>query len=344
MSVPARLLDRAAQGGRLRQAALDKGRVSACLGNFCKAHEHVIQEKAQPDAFTPAFPADQIHAIVPVAGTDERQTAFAKGEPVQNGADTVLIQTGSLVRTFGQIVIRVLLGIDRTSRDKRDHLVEHAAIPGGKHILTGGQRQPEIIVRAMRAHAATRWRMPPMLHISFGELMGRTAQQVLADQVRRGVDQGHHVLQLITETKGASRLVGRASRPQPTGQDLIEQPPVDEHIDRWVRGLHLHRAERVLPVLPDQIEGAAGGGGAVKAMDQVPGVLKVLSQTELEDDLTLLSGGQGKSHLDRPAWVEAGAHLPRKAGARHRGRLLQATVSSQEFSAIAGDGARRLID
>ena len=97
-------------------------------------------------------------------------------------------------------------------------------------------------------------------------------------------------------------------------------------------------------MLPDQVEGAAGGGGAVKAMDQAPGVLGSLSQAEFEDDLTLLSGGQVKAHLDRPARVEAGAHLPGKAGAGHGRRRLQAAVASQEFRAIAGERARRLID
>ena len=70
---------------------------------------------------------------------------------------------GSFVRAFGQIVVRVLLGADRAAGDESDLLVEHAAVAGGKDILTGGQRQPEIIVRAVRAHPATRWRMPPVL-------------------------------------------------------------------------------------------------------------------------------------------------------------------------------------
>lgn len=90
-------------------------------------------------------------------------------------------------------------------------------------------------------------------------------------------------------------LLAHPSVPSPTQTpsliDLIKQPAVDQHIDRLVRGFDLHCAKRVLPVLPDQIKGAARCGGAAKTMNQVSGILKVLSYPELEDDFALLSGG-----------------------------------------------------
>jgi hypothetical protein len=56
--------------------------------------------------------------------------------------------------------------------------------------------------------------MPPVLDISLPELTGCAQKQVLADQVRLGMDEGHHVLQLIAETERTARLVVSAARPQ----------------------------------------------------------------------------------------------------------------------------------
>ena len=43
-----------------------------------KLHQHVVEEEGQPYAFTFTFVAHGVHAVVPVAGTDERQPVFAK--------------------------------------------------------------------------------------------------------------------------------------------------------------------------------------------------------------------------------------------------------------------------
>ena len=60
-----------------------------------------------------------------------------------------------------------------------------------------------------------------MLDISFRELAGGAQEQVLAHQVRLGVDQRHDVLQLIAETEGAPRLVEAAARPKAARQSLV---------------------------------------------------------------------------------------------------------------------------
>jgi hypothetical protein len=65
-----------------------------------KLLEHFKQEKGQPDAFAFAVLAHQIHAVVPVAGPDQRQAVRTESEPYDNGADTVLVQAGLL---FGPV-------------------------------------------------------------------------------------------------------------------------------------------------------------------------------------------------------------------------------------------------
>src|SRR4051794_2285226 len=58
-----------------------------------------------------------------------------------------------------------------------------------------------------------------------------------------------HVLQLITEAKGAARLVEPGARPEPGAQRLIEQPAVFEHVEGGVRCLDLNRAEELFPAV-----------------------------------------------------------------------------------------------
>ena len=95
-----------------------------------------------------------------------------------------------------------------------------------------------------------------MLNISFRKLTGRAQEQVLAHEMRPGVDECHHVLQLIAETEGAARLVGCAARPKAARQGLVQEPAVGQHVEGRVRCFHLDRAERVVPVLPHRFEGA----------------------------------------------------------------------------------------
>jgi hypothetical protein len=52
-----------------------------------------------------------------------------------------------------------------------------------------------------------------MLDIAFDELPGRGAQQMLAHKRRLGVNERHHILQLITKPESAPRLVVPASSP-----------------------------------------------------------------------------------------------------------------------------------
>ena len=99
-----------------------------------------------------------------------------------------------------------------------------------------------------------------MLDISFLKLAGGAEEQVLAHEVRPGVDERHHILQLIAETEGPSRLIESASRPKPARQGLVQQPAVGQHVEGLVRCFHIHRAEGMIPVLPHRFEGAARGG------------------------------------------------------------------------------------
>ena len=74
------------------------------------------------------------------------------------------------------------------------------------------------------------------------------SEQVLAQQRGLRVHQRHRVLQLVAEAEGAARLVVAAARPDAAGERLVQQPAVGQQVERRIGRLHLHRAERVVPV------------------------------------------------------------------------------------------------
>ena len=203
-AVPAIGLDRLAQGlGVL--AALRRGvSITPAFGKLCKTPEHVVLEEGQPDTFAAAIRADQVHAVVPVAATDQRQAMHATGPGVFQRAQAVSVKRFGLFRTHRQVVITLFLAADRTAFDETDHFIQHAGVAGHLHVTADRQRQPQEIVGAMRAHAAVERRMPPVLDVAFGKLVRSAKQQVLANLRGRGMQHRHAVLQLVAKTVGAA--------------------------------------------------------------------------------------------------------------------------------------------
>ena len=78
-----------------------------------KMLEHVVEEEGQPDAFALAVFADQIHAVVPVATADQRQSVLAKLQSVLDRPDTMLVERGRFLGAMGRVVIGFLLGLER---------------------------------------------------------------------------------------------------------------------------------------------------------------------------------------------------------------------------------------
>ena len=74
----------------------------------------------------------------------------------------------------------------------------------------------------------------------------------------------HRVLQLITETEGAGRLIESRACPHATRQDLIEEPPVGQKVDSGVGSFAVYRAEGVVPVVPHALKGLLGARGTAE--------------------------------------------------------------------------------
>ena len=105
LAVPGLLLDVLLQLLGLGEATLGKGSVVASARQFCKLGQHVVQEESQPNAFAATLVAHQIHPVVPVAATHERQAMLAEFKPVFDGANAMLIQRGRRFGAIGQVIV-----------------------------------------------------------------------------------------------------------------------------------------------------------------------------------------------------------------------------------------------
>src|ERR1700733_158130 len=118
--------------------------------------------------------------------------------------------------------------------------------------------------------------MPPMLHVAFGELPRGRCKNVLAGELRGGINERHAVLQLIAKAKRAARLIQRGSAPESAAERLIEEPAVQQKIDGQDRRLYLQRAERSIPPPARRVERFFHVVGRLQAFDYSPDTLDVL--------------------------------------------------------------------
>ena len=329
---------------RLVGALVGKLVIAPASGQFREALQHVVEEERQPHALALAFLADEVHAVVPVAAADQRQPVRAESQSVFDRPHAVLVERAVFPRALRQIVVRFLVGIHRAAFEERHALVEHAGVAGHLHIPAGRVRQPEVIVGAMRAHAAAGGRMPPVLHVAFAELAAGAPQQMLAGGPRRGVEQRRRVLELVAEPVRAAGLVVPAPSPVATGQRLVLQPAVDQQVQGGVRRLGVHDAQRPFPEFPDALQGQPRAGRAAEPPDQLLGLVGIVAGAQHEDQFALLAVGQVERHLQRRAGVEARARLAGQLRVPHRGGIGRRAVASQKLRAAAGDGPRGVAD
>ena len=155
MTVPRVLFNLLAQGIGPFAAFAGKGFVPFSFGKDGKAFQHVIEEKGKPDTLAFAMFADQIHAVVPIAATHQRETMFAKFQAVLDGADTMFVKRAGFIGALRQIVVRLFIRPDSAAFQEGHAAIEHARVSDRFHIPAGRVRQPEVVVGAMRAHVYT---------------------------------------------------------------------------------------------------------------------------------------------------------------------------------------------
>ena len=66
----------------------------------------------------------------------------------------------------------------------------------------------------------------------FFKLMRRRVQNLLPRQLRPGMQQRKHILQLVAEAEGAARLIPRRASPDAATERLIGLPAIEKEIHR----------------------------------------------------------------------------------------------------------------
>ena len=275
-----------------------------------------MEEPAQPDAFAAARLADAVHAVVPVAGAHQGQAVHAGLEAEIEAPRAMLVQRRRLIGLAWLEVEIVLARLEGGTVEERHLFVEDRRIARRLDVVRRDRGEPRPVVGDARAHALPGRREPPMLEIALDELPRRCAQDVLARQLGPRHGERHDILKLVAETIGAAGLIESRTRPIAARQGLVEQRAVQQDVHGAIRRLHLHRAQRLLPIARDLAMDGVEIGGAV-ALDQGPRLGGVAGLAEEEDDLGRAIALELDSRLQGRAGIEAGADaLRQRDGAR----------------------------
>ena len=87
-----------------------------------------------------------------------------------------------------------------------------------------------------------------MLYISFSELPFGRAVNMVAKNIRTGINKGKGILQLIPEAICSAALVKGGSCKNSAGDCLIQEPAVDKNVDGFIGGLDLYCTQNFFPV------------------------------------------------------------------------------------------------
>src|SRR6185295_12278799 len=77
--------------------------------------KNMKEEPGQPDALAPSFDADEVHAVVPVAGADEWKSVRSALEVQRDRANAVFVEWRNLTRDSRTLVGLVLPRVERTA-------------------------------------------------------------------------------------------------------------------------------------------------------------------------------------------------------------------------------------
>ena len=159
--------------------------------------------------------------------------------------------------------------------------------------------------------------MPPVLDIALEKLSSRGSQHMFACKARPRERQRHHVLQLIAETERPSGLVIPAASPEPAADRLIEQPMIQQRIERIVWRPHLDAIERVIPGCAYARSSRRGRVEMSVPGDQLTGVTAIGAFAEQEKQLPALA------RLQYTPDVQSGTGIQRRAGGARQGRVAE---------------------
>src|SRR5271168_4008443 len=181
--------------------------------------------------------------------------------------------------------------------------------------------------------------MPPVLDVTFRELVRGRAQQLFAGHSAFRNIQRHHILQLVAESVGATYLVETGASPHAARKRLVEEPAIQQHIHAGIGGGDFHRVEDFVPAAGDFTENFVQIGGAV-AHQQYARLVSVFCLAQEKYDFGARAGAQFDRGLQRGARIQAWAHFAGEwnAALQRRGTISSA-IAPEKFRAVASEGS-----
>src|ERR1700751_3392628 len=98
------------------------------MAQRCKVREDGVKEEAQPGAFAASCRSDAVHAVVPIAGANERKTVGSGGKSFVDRSNT-MFEECSIFARHSRLTVRFMRICRKERRfQKRRALVQRADI------------------------------------------------------------------------------------------------------------------------------------------------------------------------------------------------------------------------
>ncbi len=165
--------------------------------------------------------------------------------------------------------------------------------------------QPKQIIADPGANARSRIGMPPMLDISFDKLPGSGGQNLGARDPGRGVNQCHHILQLIAKPEGAARLIEGSATPDAATQRLVKEPAIEQEVGRKLGRFDFNRSEQTIPPLAGSLECSLGLCRITESFYERLRLFFILRLAKDEGKFSRLAGIDLDGDLQRGARIES---------------------------------------
>jgi hypothetical protein len=249
-AIPCVCLDVGPQFLRLAGARARKAIVPMANGQVLEQAQVLAQEPGQPNALPLALVADEVHPIVPVARSHERQPVPAKTQPVLD-ARTVSVR----------VAVSAKAEADRSRPPRQGSIpglrqrgpVRRAppyrpssARTGRSRMATrDNRRTSEIALPARREGATSAARHPRGIAAPHSAAGARA--------LARGPSRGGPSSPVVDRGSRRRPPTGAAATPIPAGE-LVDEPAVCEHVERAVGCLDIHGSKHAVPVRPDLFE------------------------------------------------------------------------------------------
>src|SRR6185369_11386493 len=149
--------------------------------------------------------------------------------------------------------------------------------------MVNHERQEIEVVRYSRANADPGRRVPPMLDVALLKLPCRRSQDLRARLRRSAVDQGHHVLQLVSKAVRTAGLVKRGACPNAASQYLINEPTVEHQVHTRIRRSHLQGVQVAVPLLLNLAQYGIGSAGLCVFADEATNLLQTVRLSQGKD-------------------------------------------------------------